>query len=559
MNDVAMLERRLEQLGDELRGDADLGDTIVRQLVMQGRIELRPQAAAPIRRWFGWRTLVAMAACLCVCLAVLWRSRPATLQARMLAALAKAKTIHATGWARDVVRKWPLEKPLPGDASKTEQHAAEFWYWSDTDGVPCSYEQVGPVVAIRRGGDLTEYQRDADLTYELRGGYKKDRVSQFERMADYLGVLARPSLKKEELGSRENNGRTLRGLRLTQGNSVEEFWFDTQTDLPAQMARSVKGTGEKTLELTFAIDEIVPKSIVDYRPPQTKLVRGGTGDEQQRAWRDHVAEIERELLANPLKNRMGIVLRKDGRTFSVQYAIKTPSGKYWVQPLDISEDQKLTPAYFVRFYAANGDGERRAGTWRLAKNLHDQELPRCDLVFEEGVTWPEWVQLALGQFGLEYVDEKEEQVVWVAKQDGRLHKNWQQVKPPVQYVVEGGIEKKGVVRPGIGHLLVPVTMGDLIADFNQMIDSHDLAANKPWIIDETGLSTPPKYDKGVHGTFAEYRKNVVEPKFLVATDAPYFVGKESLEMAKVWYEKEFGITFHEERRPVTVHVVREKR
>ena len=91
-----------------------------------------------------------------------------------------------------------------------------------------------------------------------------------------------------------------------------------------------------------------------------------------------------------------------------------------------------------------------------------------------------------------------------------------------------------------------------------MIDSQDLAADKPWIIDATGLPAPPKYDKSAHGTAAEYRKNVIEPKFLVATDAPYFVGVESLEMAKTWYEKEFGITFHEEHRPVTVHVVREK-
>lgn len=229
-----------------------------------------------------------------------------------------------------------------------------------------------------------------------------------------------------------------------------------------------------------------------------------------------------------------------------------------MQPLDISEDQKLTPAYFVRFYAANGGGERRAGTWRLAKDLQDQELPRSDLVYEDGVTWQEWVQFALGEFGLEYVDQKEEQVIWVAKQDGRPLKNWQQVRPPVPYVVEGGVEKKGVVRPGIGHLLTPVTMQQLLGDFNQMIDSSDLAANKPWIIDETGLAAAPKYDRDLYGSFAEYQKNIVEPKFLVATDAPYFVGSESLEMAKAWYEKEFGITFDEERRPVTVHVVREK-
>jgi hypothetical protein len=560
MSDIAMLEQRLAKLGEELRGNTDLGDAIVRQIVAEGRVVRCPETTAALaRRPLGWQALAAMAACLCVCFAVWWASRPTTLYARMLAALAKAETIHATGWSREVVRKWPLEKPLPADTAKTEKHAAEFWYWSGADGMPCSYEQVGPVVAIRRGGNLTEYQRDADLTYEFRGGFKKDRVAQFERMAGYLAALARPSLKKEELGIREENGRSLRGLRLTQGNSVEEYWFDIGTDLPAQMTRFVKESGEKTLELAFTIDERVPQAIADYRPPQTKLVRGGSGDERQRAWREHVAEVEREVLAKPIKGRVEIVPRKDGRTFSVQYAMRTPRGKCWVVPLDISENQKLTPAYFVRFYAASGDEERRAGTWRLPKNLHDQELLRCDLVYDDGVPWQEWVQFGLGQFGLEFEDVTEERTIWVAKHDGRPLRDWQQVKPPVPYLVEGGIEKKGVVRPGIGHLLVPVTMKELVDDFNQMIDSQDLAADKPWIVDETGLPAPPKYDKGVHGTFAEYRKNVIEPKFLVATDAPYFVGSESLEMAKEWYEKEFGITFHAERRPVTVHVVREKR
>jgi hypothetical protein len=91
-----------------------------------------------------------------------------------------------------------------------------------------------------------------------------------------------------------------------------------------------------------------------------------------------------------------------------------------------------------------------------------------------------------------------------------------------------------------------------------MIDSHDFSATKPWIADKTGLPAPPAYDKAVHGSFAEYHKDVVEPNFLVATDAPYFVGDVSLALARDWYEKEFGITFDEERQSQTVHVIRKK-
>jgi hypothetical protein len=265
------------------------------------------------------------------------------------------------------------------------------------------------------------------------------------------------------------------------------------------------------------------------------------------------------LQTNPINGRVGIVPRTDGRTFDLQYAMQTPSGRYWVVPLDISNDQKLTPAYFVRFYAVTGTTERRDGSWRLPKELQDQELPRADLVYEDGVPWQEWIALALDQFGLEFVDKTEVRTIWMAKQDGRPLKDWRQVKPPVPYVVEGGIEKKGVVRPGIGRWLRPVTMKDLFEDFNSTIDSHDFAANKPWIVDATGLPAPPPYNKSVDGTYAEYHQKVIEPKFLVATDAPYFVGDESLKMARDWYAKEFGITFEELHEMGPVHVIQKKK
>ena len=557
MSDLLMLEQRLTALGEELRGGAGFEDSIMRRLTAERQIARRPEAM--VRPRGVWKTLAAVAACLCVAFGVWSALRPATLHARVLAALAKVRTVHATGWSRQIVRKWPLEKPLPADASTTEKYATEFWYWNNADGLPCSYEKVGPVVAVRHGGDLTEFQGDADLTFRLSGGAGKDGVARFERLAEVLSALQRPSLKKEELGTREEDGRSLRGVRLTQGDEVEEIWLDARTDLPARMTRSLEKSGEKTLELRFAVDEGVPQLIADYRPPRTRLVRGGSGGEQQLRWREHVAEVERSVLAKPMEGSVGIVPRADGETFSVQYAMQMPSGRYTVVPLDVGPSQKLTPACFVRFYAADGGGARDGSAWRLPKESRDLELVRSDLVYEDGTPWHEWAQLALGQFGLEFEDVTEMRSVWVAKQDGRPLKDWRQVKPPVPYLVEAGIEKKGVVRLGIGHMLRPVTMKELIEDFNAMIDSEDLAADKPWIIDDTGLPVPPKYDEKLYGTPEEYRKNVVDGKFLVATDAPYFVGRESLEMARKWYEKEFGITFHEERRPVTVHVVRKKR
>ena len=172
----------------------------------------------------------------------------------------------------------------------------------------------------------------------------------------------------------------------------------------------------------------------------------------------------------------------------------------------------------------------------------------ADLVYAKGTPWQEWVAYVLDQQGLELVHADELRSIWAAKFDGRKLRPWREVTPPVPYVVEGGVEKKGMVKSGVGFLLRPVTLtGDdgLFAQFNTMIDRDDLAADKPWIVDETGLPTPPAFDATKYGSWREFWEREIEPQYAVATDAPYFVGKESLEMARAWYAKELGVTFEE--------------
>ena len=205
------------------------------------------------------------------------------------------------------------------------------------------------------------------------------------------------------------------------------------------------------------------------------------------------------------------------------------------------------------------DGARRHGTWRVPREFHDFIIPRSDLVYAAGTPWQEWMAVVLEQFDLECVDQEETRTIWIAKHDGRSLKAWQDANPPVPYVVEGGVEKKGYVKPGIGHKLRPMPLNELFADFNRMIDRRDLKADKPWIIDKTNLPQPPVFDNAIHGTHREYWQKIVEPGFLVATDSPWFVGKESLQIARNWYRHEFGIAFEEVKEPITIHVVRRKR
>ena len=63
-----------------------------------------------------------------------------------------------------------------------------------------------------------------------------------------------------------------------------------------------------------------------------------------------------------------------------------------------------------------------------------------------------------------------------------------------------------------------------------------------WIVDETGLrATPPRG--------ADWAS------VAVSSESPTWAGEGGLEMARKWFADEFGVTFAEETRPVTVHVI----
>jgi len=489
-------------------------------------------------------------------------SQPTNVYAQMLQALAKAETVHITGWTRQVVRKWPLEAPidaLGGQDAVPGKQPFEAWHWTEADGTPRSYERQGPVVAVRRGGEMREYQEDVDLMFVYSGGYSKDRVSEFTHFGEYFKLLQRPTLVKQELGTRNENGRVLRGIRYIEGNQIQDIWIDEVTGLPERFVRMSKDTGEQTFELQFAVNKRIPNTIADYEPPSTQNMRyDGNHKNTNLAWRRYVQEMGFRLQEKSIDGRVVLLLREDRKTFANQWPLATPNGKYKIVPLDIDQHQPMDFQHFIRLMAASEAGERRHSTWRVPKEFHGFILPRSDLVYEDGTPWREWIAVVLGQFDLELMDVEENRTVWIAKHDGRPLKPWQGVDPPVPYVVEGGVEKKGLVKPGIGFALRPTPLNQLFTDFNRLIDSHDLSADKPWIVDETGLPQPPKHNKSEHGSQREYWEKIVVPEFLVATDSPWFVGEESLQIAREWYLKEFGITFKEVQEPITVHVIRRK-
>ncbi|MGB7345951.1 MAG: hypothetical protein WBD20_17165 [Pirellulaceae bacterium] len=538
---------KLDRLGQQLNERPSLADGVMAE------IETR-EANAPRLHRPVLRTVLAFASAACVLIAVgSWLLQPTSLYAQTVAALAKANTIHVTGWASDVMRKWPLENPT-GDTA--EKYPIEGWYWNDDD-TPMSYEKIGPVIQFRSGSKLQEYQKDVDLLFVTESN-PKDSVERLSALANYLQLLKAEGANTTDLGTRTENGKSQYGIKIVRGGPAE-FWFDAETNLPVHHTRTKTNLdGEEVqFELRFAYDKQVPRQVSSFEPPATKHVRSGSGTDRKLVWDRHVQKVGVRLKETPPASPIAILPRESSRVFSFQYIRQTPDGKYWVLPLGHDQYFQLTVKNFVNLRVQHGGKDRGPETWRVPAELLDLEFPRVDLIYKDGTPWQEWVQFALNHIGLEYVDVEEERTYWVAEHDGRDLKPWQDVHPPVPYLVRDGKVQRGVVRPGIGHQQSPETMHGLFQDFNRIQNSR-YTADHPIIIDQTGLPRPPKMDREKYKSWEEFKEAVNYDQFYVASDSPYFPDEPSRKMARDWFEKEFGVTMKVEKRPMTIHVIRRK-
>lgn len=549
MNDTNQVSDHLDRIGQELRDRPSMVEDVMSQ-IQPTRLERDPPKFSP-------RTMatVATAACLLV-VAGFWWSRPKSLYAQTLAALENADTIHIQGWTTRIVRKWPLERPSENKAD--DKTPVEGWYWREGNK-PISHEKFGPVVLVRNGNKLQEYQADADLLF-VSDSNPKDYVERFSNMANYLQLLKEEGAETEDLGTRSEAGSLLKGIRIQRGGEPAEFWFDADTKLPMRYSQQKTGVNGAVsgFELAFSYDQKIPEAIKTFKPPKTKHVRHGSGhDDRQLVWHRHVQEVGNRINENPLAGTMAILPRDSQRVYSYQYTKRTPDGNYWVLPLGHDQHFKLTVKNFVNLRVQGGGEDRAPETWRVDEELLDVEFPRVDLVYEHNTPWEEWVQFALDHIGLEYVDVEEERTFWIAKHDGRELKPWKQVRPPVPYLVDGGKVKRGVVRPGIGHQLAPETMHGLFEDFNR-IQNNGYKADHPIIVDQTGIARPPQMDHDKYESWKEFKEAVNYDQYYVASDSPWFAREESRQMARDWYEKEFGVTMTEEKRKMTIHLIRRK-
>lgn len=513
-----------------------------------------------------WRRILrlatfAVAASLMLAMGV-FLSQPRTLYAKAMVALSRVQTIHVIGWSERVPRAWPLEKAEPDNEDSQKHYAVDMWFWSSVDGTPRTFERYGPVTKIMIGESEKEYQQDVDLLY-LAEGRLNDEAKEIATLAKLLSELK--DAEQKELGTKSLDGRTVRGVKVTRHGRSEEYWFDQVSNLPVSYVRTDKD-GEKQIELTLSYDESVPQEVLAYSPPKASAVRyGGSHPDINLAWKQHVQNL---WLNHELPETGCLIVPREVK-FGNSWILQTPDENYTVFPVDSRHSAGMDLRHFLRnrvadrmddcvYDGCDGVAVCNATTWRVDESLSEFMFPNCDLIVAADTPWQEWVQFFLNENGLKYTDVEEERTIWIAQHDGRELRPWQQVNPPVPYRYRNGKPMYGVIVPGRGHgsnYANGVTFAVLFKEFNSD-QVNGMRADGAILCNETGLQLPPVRDFETYSAQKDWEPIVSQ--YYVATDVPYLPGKKGREMAREWYKKEFGITFVEEKRTMTTHVIERK-
>ena len=282
-------------------------------------------------------------------------------------------------------------------------------------------------------------------------------------------------------------------------------------------------------EIQCAYDREVPANIRDYVPPVTENVNCGPDIDpiSIETWDARLREITAYYRQHPLPETMELLPRESDENIPGRAPMRLPgmtdATGYWVLPVQSTLEDFLRP------------NVKPCGSVRVSEELRTMKL-NYDLVAKGAHTPRERADFVLNALGLEIIEVTEHRKVWVARYDGRPLKPWQEVTAPVS---------RGDARhtmPGMASGRGRTSVRELFEGFAYYQDYH-LSADKIIIIDETGLPCEPAEGQSVESV-------------AVSSVSPYWRGDESIAIARKWFREQFGITFTEQMRPMTVHIVR---
>jgi len=454
--------------------------------------------------------------------------------AAAMEALQNVKTVHVSGWTtclRPHVRDELLDT--------STRYTVEIWEWVTEDGEYRRYSRDGHVTSWDDGDRLYGYDEHDDTLYirESPTGTTHPagttHIEYFQSVISLLSRLKDKGLEVTEIGTRTINSRPAKGWRVVESDyRREDFWLDARTNLVLEINAHILDRGQlKQLRHgACTYDQDVPANIRDYVPPVAENVNYSQElDPTFRRWNARLREIAAYYRQHALPETMELLPRESEENFR-----RHPRGRlrgitdatgHRVWPVQSTLEDFLRPNI------------KPCGSVRVGAGLRTMKL-NYDLVARTEHTARERADFVLNALGLEIVVVTEQRKIWVARYDGRPLKPWQEVEAPVS---------RGDARhtmPGMASGRGRTSVRELFEGFVYYQDYH-LSADKIVIVDETGLPSEPKEGESP-GSVA------------VSSVSPYWRGDESIAIARKWFEEQFGITFTEQTRPMTVHIVRKQ-
>jgi len=452
--------------------------------------------------------------------------------AAAIKALQNVNTVHVYGWTTRIHPKLTdaLDEPL--DTSK--QYQIEIWEWVTENGEYRIYDRQGPITIWDDGDRNYEYNEDKDLLYISKSVahiVAKD-FQHFQSVTTRLNQLKDKGIKVTDLGTRVIGNRRTKGLRAERDNKREDIWLDSQTSLMLENNGYIfeEGQWRQRRHGVLTYNQNIPADIHAYVPPDTENVRYSWDIAPRfEKWHLHLRKIAAYYQQHPLPETMELLPRESDEKMDAYLPGRLPditnTTRQWVLAIQSSLGNFLRSKI------------KPSGSLRVPKDLREIKLNH-DLITSNKFTQRQRVDFVLDALGLEIVETTENRKVWVAHYDGRLLKPWRTVKAPVP---------RGDARAtmsGMASTFGPTSMKQLFDNFAYWQDLAALNADKTIIVDETGLPSEPP----------------VPPRqeSAVSSESPYWGGDESIEIAKKWFKEQFGVTFTEETRPMTVYLVRKR-
>lgn len=461
-------------------------------------------------------------------LSLLSNSTGSRVYAATIKALENVSTIHISGWTTKVIpgHSTSLDEKL----ETSKQYAIEIWEWLDENGEHWKYSKEGPITTWEDSERRYEYQSHYDRLYIGKASASESFSEKFESIVSSLETLKERGFKITELETRLINGRNAKGFKTERNSKRVDFWIDMETNLMLEHNTYSLENGDwvQWRHGLIAYDQQIPDDILAYVPPQTENIHYDWDIAPRfEKWRLHLRKIAAYYEKHPMPETMELLPRESNEQFDAyspgRLLGKANANGYWV----LSIQSPL--GWFLR--------GRINGSLRVPSELRNIELNH-DLITHNKFSSRQRVDFVLDSLGLEIIEITKDRKVWVANWNGQTLKPWRDVKAPVPN------PNNIPTHAGMASTWGGSSMKDLFHGFTYWQD-YNLKADKIIIIDETGIRS-------------EFHPDETPSDVAVSGESPFWGGEQSIEIARRWFKEEFGVTFIEEIRPMTIYVIQSK-